>query len=307
MENGTPDKTCGTVDSELLKGVTEQQKKAIINWEQYVQFNKAMSEITSNMKEIPILPSQIAPEDDRHTIQKVELPPEGGVLTYMSEFEYPYRGFPFEEFVTIVDVIKKIVKGSLSGLFHSFRTNKPKILLILPTVLVLRELLYVGTYTFHRLITRYKIKAHRYSQSMRELYRAISNPRKNEKPRMMELRLMARDVICMILEFDNAYRFRVQDILGELNKYELDKNPIKEINRLVDIASGRELEQQVKDTWRLIKLFTSYYLRFDRQLRNMVVDVLSDLNLERFKLMPEDMVYCAPRKDYVFGFMKKCH
>jgi len=46
----------------------------------------------------------------------------------------------------------------------------------------------------------------------------------------------------MILEFDNAYRFRLQDILGETTK-ELLQNPRVELNRLLKIYLSRELQQ----------------------------------------------------------------
>ena len=306
--NGLPqqygDKTYGTVDPKLLEGLTEQQRSSILSWEAFTQYQMAMAEITGNMKEIPTLPSDIPIEGDRHSIQRVELPGEGGVLTFMEHFEHPYRGFPFLEFVDKIDMMKKLIKGSLSGLYHSFRANKLKILLVFPAVLVFRELLQTGIYTFYRLTERHKIKAHRYSKAIRAFYKAFSEPRKNELVKSMDLRFMLRDVLCMILEFDNAYRFRAQDILVELNKDSLRKNPIKELNRLADLASSRELEQQVKDTWKLLKMFNSFYLRFDRQLKSMIVDVLSQLDLEEFKLMPEDIAFCKPRKDYVFGFTK---
>ena len=298
------DKTYGQLDPKLLEGLNDQQRGIILNWEAYGQFQQAMMDVVGQMKEIPVLPSEIPPEDDKHTITRVELPPDGGVLTYMDHFQYPYSGFPYTEFVDKIDVMKKLIKGSLSGLYHSFRTNIFKFLLLVPAILIFRELFSTGVYTFYRLIERYKIKSIRYSKAIRTLHNAFSHPRGPESIQIMELRFMIRDVLCMILEFDNAYRFRAQDILAELDKIALKRNPVKELNRLATIASGRENERQVKDTWKLIKMFNSFYLRFDGQLKNMVVDVLSVLDVEKFKLSPGDIEFCKPRKDYIFGFMK---
>ena len=292
------DKTYGKVAPELLTGLTEQQRSSVLNWESYQQFQQAMNEVIWQMKEIPVLPSSIPPEDDKFALTKVELPSEGGVLTYMDKFEFPYKGFPYQDFVEKLDAIKKIIKGTLSGFYHSFKGLN--VFKVIPIILSTRNLLYVGTYTFQRLIERQRIKPFRYSTAIRELHRAFSYPR-GGKPEMMELKLMIRDVLCMMLEFDNAYRFRAQDLLPEIDKDKLKKNPIKELNRLADIAIGREKEQQVKDTWKLIKMF-NLYLRFDRQLKKMVVDVLSELNYEQFKLKPEDIQFCKPRKDYTFGY-----
>ena len=43
-----------------------------------------------------------------------------------------------------------------------------------------------------------------------------------------------------IFEYDNAYRFRVQDLFTESSKELLTKNPIKEIRRLLKIYMSRE-------------------------------------------------------------------
>ena len=292
------DSIYGLVDSKLTEGLNEQQKSAVLNWEAYSQFQAAMAEIIQNMKEIPILPSEIPPEHDKHSLTKVEMPPEGGVLSFMEHFEHPYRGFPYLEFVDKIDIIKKLVKGSLSGIYHSFRGNLAKIFLAIPAILVFRELVWAGTYTFYRLIERYRIKPLRYSKAILALHEAFSAPR-GDSFKEMELRYMIRDILCMILEFDNAYRFRAQDILSELNQSALST---KELHRLIDIASTREKTQMTKDTWKLIKMVVSFYMRFDRKFKNLVIHVLKNLNLEEFKLTAEDIAFCDPRKDYVFGY-----
>lgn len=297
----SPDVTYGMIDASLLEGLNDKQREAVVNWESYAQFQKAMSTVSINMREIPTLPSEVIPEHDKHGISTIELPAEGGVLTYMDHFDQPYRGFPLGEFVTTIDLVKKLTKGWLSGLFHSFRANRLKVILVFPALLVFRELFWTVTYAFQRLVERQRVKPYKFSKAIRELYRAFSQPRRDSL-RDKELRLMLRDVVCMILEFDNAYRFRAQDVLFELDKEALRKNPIKELNRLADVATRRELEQQVKDTWRLLKMFNSIYLRFNRGLKNIVVDVLTHLNLEEFKLTPEDVAFCDPRKDYIFGY-----
>ena len=75
------------------------------------------------------------------------------------------------------------------------------------------------------------------------------------------------------------------------------------MNRLLDIASEREKNQEVKDTWRLLRMGFNYYLRFDRKLLKMFVDVLSEMDLDKVKLDEKDKLYCAKRYDYNFGFV----
>jgi hypothetical protein len=101
---------------------------------------------------------------------------------------------------------------------------------------------------------------------------------------------------------DNAYRFRAQDILSELNQVSLKKNPIKELLRLLDLIQSRESAQEVKDTWTLLKYIVKFYLRFDKNLKSIIVHSLSNLDLDKVKLIINDKLYCIPRKDYTFGF-----
>jgi len=290
------DKTAESLDPKIRKLVEEYVMKGITEF--------SLINITRNMKEIPIHPSEIPPPGDTYPLLKVEFPSEGGVLSYQEGLEQPYRGFPFFEVVEKIDLIKKVSRASLSGLYHSFKTKKWLLFTLIPAVWMFKNLLYAGVYALYRVIERTRIKPRYYSQAIRELYRAFSYPQ-GESSKMLELRLMLRDLVCMILEFDNAYRFRVQDLLEELNKTSLKKNPIKELNRIFTIVQEREKTQEIKDTWTLVKLFNSLYLRFDYQFKKMVVNILKELDIDKIKLTVEDKVFAGKRKDYVFGYIDK--
>lgn len=261
-----------------------------------------MRGIVSDMKEIPELPSEVVQESN--ALEKVEYPAEGGMLTYMSGHEYPYRGFPFVEVVEKIDAMKKLSKGALSGFYHSLRSFNPILwITLIPSLWVFKSLIAASVYTFYRLIERSRIKRTHYSQAVRELYRAFNTPRHNEDEKTRELRLQLKDLVCMVLEFDNAYRFRMQDILEGLDKVSLKKNPAKEITRLLEVMMSRETTQEISDTWKLVRMFVSVYLRLDRKFLWMVADVLAEVDIEKIKLTAEDVHFCSKRKDYVFAHM----
>ena len=267
----------------------------------YMGNTQMMYEIVRAMKEIPELESE--KPTDTNALVKVEFPEEGGILTYMSNHEYPYRGFPYFEFVEKIDTIKKLSRGVLSGLYHALKGNKLKAIFAIPLIFVGRELITAGIYTYYKLIERFRIKSNLYSKAIRELYRTFSVPRAGENTKILELRLLVRDLICIILEFDNAYRYRFQDIIVELNKEAIKTKPIKELIRLLDVMSQRENDQKVKDSWWLLKMVIRLYLRFDRKLLKMFSDVLSQLNLAELVHTPQDKHYSCLRNDYRFGFM----
>lgn len=282
--------------------ISLEERQAVSDFQAYTENSRRMHQIVAEMKEIAELPSEVP--TDINPLEKVEFPEKGGVLTYMGGHEHPYKGFPFFEMVDKIDTIKKIQRATLSSLYHSLKKRNK--LTLVPLILVpwlFGDIVKAYIQTFHRLIMRFKIKNERYCDAMRELNRAFSIEFYGESDESKEMRLQIRDIMCMFLEFDNAYRFRFQDVIVEIDRDQLKKNPAKEIVRLLELMSSREKTQEVKDTWKLVRYFLPLYLRFNKSLKKSVIAVLVGLDLEKVKLSIEDRHYCEKRKDYQFGFM----
>lgn len=271
--------------------VAPEQIQAVGDWQAAMQNSAIMHQIVREMKEVEELPSEVP--KDVHPLERVEFPDKGGVLTYMGGYAYPYKGFPFFEFVDKIDTMKKMQRGILSSLFHALRAKKWKLLLI---PFLLTDIAMALVYPFYRMVERFKLKTVRYCDAMRELHRAFSLEESQTTG-------MIRDIVCMLLEMDNAYRFRFQDIIIELDKGRLKNRPGKEIARLLEIMKSRERTQEVKDTWRLVQYFIPIYLFVNRSFRKTLVRVLGELDLEQMALSPEDKHFCEKRLDYQFGFM----
>lgn len=259
-----------------------------------------MRDVAKKIKQVEELPSEIP--TDEHSLIKVDFPTTGGILTYMEGYDYPYKGYPYYEFVEKIDLIKKLTRAMQSGFYHALKQNKFKRLLIPLIPSLGRSIFWACTFTFYRLIDRFKMRVDKHCTFVNELYRAFSVVHTYESEQVQQLRKMLRDIECMILEMDNAYRFRAQDLLPELNKEALRKKPIKELERILDIWIEREINVEVQDSWRLLKMVIKYYLRYDPELLNIFVQVLLELDIEKCKLSVEDKYYCIPRKDYHFGF-----
>src|SRR3990167_1152321 len=239
-----------------------------------MEMQNRMKTVIREMKIIPELPSE-QPKDETG-LEGVNFPATGGVLTYMTGNEYPYRGFPFFEFVDKIDLIKKLARGVMSGLFHETKwINKLWLVALIPALWFSKHLVYSALFAFHRLVSRSLVKPQMYSQAIGELHRAFSHDEYRDDGKTRQVRIMLRDVVCMILEFDNAYRFRLQDALEELDQEAVKKDTIKELSRILDSMSTRELGQDIKDTWYLVKLFCKGYLRIDGRMKTIIGDVLS--------------------------------
>lgn len=287
-----------------MENTTSQEGVALTPEQIQLENIHRMHLIMRDMREIPELPSEVPNPKDTSVLERVEFPAEGGILTWMSGHSEPYKGFPFFEMVEKIDIVKKLTRAVFSSFFHSLkRRNKVQLLFVAFVPWLLMDAAKAGIYTFYRVVQRFRVKPLRYCDSMRELHRAFGVIEfMNEPYGDKEVRLQVRDLMCMIMEFDNAYRYRFQDIIVELDKAAVRRNPGKEINRLLTIMQGREKTQDIRDTWALAKKFLPIFLFFNRKIRRSLVAVLTELDLEKVALSKEDQHYCRPRSDYKFGF-----
>lgn len=274
-------------------------------WSAFTEQSALMNNIAANIKEIPVLPSEEVKSKETSALIKVEFPETGGILTFMEGYDFPYKGYPFAEFVEKIDFVKKSSRTLLSGAYHRMKLrSKWRFITLIPALWAAKDAVRAGIYTMYRIIERFRMKKERYSDAVREIYRAFSEPIKNETELDAEFRCQIRDLACMILEFDNAYRFRAQDIIAELDKSRLQKDFSGELIRLFELMMAREKRQEVKDTWRLAKYAIRFYLRFDKNMARMIRNILERMDIEKVKLSIEDKVFCIPRVDYSFGFME---
>lgn len=261
-----------------------------------VRSTHLINQVVQQMKEIPVLPSEDISTSDSNALKRVEFPKEGGILTYMAGFDQPYQGFPYFEFVDKIDLIKKIGRATVSGSYHYLNKRKWLWPTLIPAFWLIRGFLAVGVSVFYRVVERFKIKHERHCQAIRELHRAFCL-------KSDELRDNLGHLVRMVLEFDNAYRFRLQDILPELNKDALKHHPRRELIRLLELVQSREKKQEVSDTWKLCIWLVKYYLLLDRSLLRMIQDVLTNVDLNLIQLTERDKPFCVRRVDYTFGFM----
>lgn len=288
----------------LQVGMTPSQQQQI------AEVNQKMAQVLDTMRDnYAKLPADPKISDDASVITHVEFIQEGGIFTYLQRYEKPFRGFPFNETVQQVDAFKKLAKIVIQRFYASYRGSSiwAKIKLFLS--LDLMQALAIGyLHAHHWQIRPHRLKPHMYCQCVRELHTVISN---NSRDIFYddELREAIRDSICMFLEFDNAYRFRFQDIMMELDKHALNENPLKEILRLIDLMIEREKAEPGKvrmaDKWKMARELMALYLRINKPVLNKIKTLLLRLNIKEIEFTPEDKYYCEFRKDYNFGFMSR--
>jgi hypothetical protein len=157
-------------------------------------------------------------------------PDEGGVYMYTDGCKWPERAWPFREAVFAIDTVKRAIMNTAK-----FCLSIPRNIFS-PSKIVRSAIEQFTDYT-DIVFTRWGVywKPQYYCTSVREIWRVGMEMAGDD---IVSQRLVK--AICMILEFDSAYRYRFQDLMGEFSWSNYMKNPAKELVRVMTIGQSRD-------------------------------------------------------------------
>ena len=300
----------------LSQGIaTDEEKKKILEilqttpidpgWSAFLDFRQKAENIMEIMREESPEVDEIRraiDTGDNYGLERVEFSPRGGAYSFMTGKEHPYKGFPLADVVTWLDIIKKIGRGFISGMFHSIRNgSKLRLIFLAPAIVALPLITWAAAFAVHRFLGRFRLKHLMYSDFVRELDRVFKTEHAGEKPHDKEYRYMIGNLLCTALEYDNAYRYKLQDVLGELDQKKVEKDFVGEFSRIIKIIQSRETIQDGKDTWSMV-LLALKALRFDKRTTRILRYVFSHIDLKKTVLDDSDKCWAKDRIDYKFGF-----
>ncbi len=259
-----------------MKTITDEQFKeyevAVASMESMNNINYILEQMTQSVDPEYILGGI----GDIWTLKEVKLPKEGGVLSYYEEHTFPKKGFPVERVVDKVNIVKKVAMTML------YTFSKSKIILVITVLFFHKDMIRVYTEFLQKLnslIGYTKLKPFRYCLAMRSMYSAFE-----EEDHML------RDIVCMIFEFDDAYRYRLQDILGELDKEKLVANPRKELSRLMALAEYRDTDDRLQGMFNRARK-ALIILSLSKKVREKVVTFFLKLDTEAVKMQEDDLYF----------------
>jgi len=209
-----------------------------------------------------------------------------GCLTYLAGEKYPMRanvGPDADVFIVarakrLVPLLIKFVKGE-----NAFQRAFRIISFTQYQALIINWL----DFTLH---DAYYNDSDRYSQPVRELYRVLPE--------------RVRNILCAIFEHDTAYRYRLQDLIVEVNKDSLNKNPVKEISRIIALADSRQIPcKDCGKKYGMSKLtpykhYLLWYLRLNRKLTRQIVEIFNELKIDELRFSVEDQYWIYTAEDY---------
>lgn len=239
-------------------------------------------------------------------LEEIIRPPEGGTFMKLYGCSYLYKGYPDKETVERVDLIKRVFMASVRLLNKSPFRYFVSIMFLLFRKRVIKNLIYWFVNIFEQYLGKIQLPLKEFNVFPRELIRVglkLAEDVSDEPSKFPDAGQTYRDriqrlVYCfaMIMEYDNAYRWRVQDILGNLDKDNLKKNPTKEIKRLFNIFIERDFG--IQDRIILIRKIVLFLLYVNKKFRTLATQFLMELDIDKVKLDEADFYFCLMRKSY---------
>jgi hypothetical protein len=232
---------------------------------------------------------------DDITVARVDFPKTGGVLTFYLGHKYPMKGFAISETVQKINIIKSTLHYAVSKLAE----NKFSLLLFF---LFFRKSLELVFSTF--IETVYKsmfyemLSENRWCDCVREVRRVFSKI--GVSPELT-------GVVSLMLEFDDAYRYRFQWVMEKLNK---ENKTIPEIQRLLGILAENEFhpesqnENRLGDKWKKYKKAV-HLLRLHRPSMKLIKAFLKEVDIDKIKLSKEDRYHCVFKIGFKWGFERE--
>lgn len=169
--------------------------------------------------------------------------PENGILMDYSGVPYARQGFVFPEALDCINSFKRVNVLFLAVL--KGKGIKGRIGTFLYHYCWLADWMFQFYEPNSNKIRRIYLKPNRYRQSVRELIKLINLFIANLgiKVRTLETGDAEKDfgkTVGTMIEYDNAYYWRMEDIFSETTKERLLRNPRKELKRLLQIYKQRE-------------------------------------------------------------------
>lgn len=242
-----------------------------------------------------------------HVFERAEYPADGGILCHYKGMKYPKKGFPYPEAVMAVNMLKKNLKTALSVVGKA--TVIPLVVFaILPWGMKKKALARVlGSYVelADNIFVSHYLQPDRYCKAAKEVWRfmAIALNTLGFPPGLSD---GAGRIMATVLEYDDSYRYYVQDLARETSKERMVKAPAAEMLRLGQLFYDRDGEW-VTIRSRRVGIMVRGAMKMagwaliHPKLRKAFIAGVQVVDFGRLALDDGDWYHCLMRNNYHFG------
>lgn len=234
-------------------------------------------------------------QEIRRDAVKMDHPENSCILVWYAGYIYPEKGLPYPELFIALDPLKRMLV-SFSKLF----LKSP--FLILYALFNRKKILKTIADCSYSALHMFKIKPQFYCPMVKEIRRRMYSvffPLGNmcEERHVNGTELI--DMVSMFLHYDNAYRYRIQDILTEMSFKDMTKRPYHEIKRVIKLAIKRDVNPGVKKKYQMFGNLLAV-LSLVPIVRGKIKHFFGSMS-DDVKFDNGDWYQCLCRTDYDFG------
>lgn len=270
-----------------------------------------------------------------HIAERVEYPPEGGIYVHYKGMLFPKKGYPFPEAIYANDNLKRVTRFLITLISGTEMIPSIVVFAILPWKFKVKKIEQmideyvriaiwmqnecylipdrysncskeIGGFVFDFLIAlgidkKYHniTRADGVEVGMAQARKAGGDPvwttlKGGEQGFLFAI---AR-AVATIFEYDDAYRYRVEDLMSETTSSALYSNPQQEIQRLTRIYIAREKSHASNMVARISKLVC--IALYHPKIKKAFKYALLDLKFEHLQLDNADRYHVLTRGDYDF-------
>lgn len=242
-----------------------------------------------------------------HIFDRVEYPPEGGIYLYYKGLPYPKKGFPFPEAVWHNDMAKRMTLTFLRAIGTKDMLLPMASFALLPWKIKMRVIstaLQNWSRTGDWILRNNYLLPERYSKPVQVIRKALKvfledlgfGSGKN----LVNIEEVV-NIISTIIEYDDAYRYRLEDLASEAVYSALLHSPVTELRRLAKIYAQREKTHANESVASIMRIATLILLhpKIRKAFKKSILSV--DVEWKDLCLDQADKYHVLLRDDYNFG------
>lgn len=223
-----------------------------------------------------------------------------GILVYYHNAEFPQRGAAEPDALKGINIVKKIAVNSTKLIMNKefyptilwflLKTKKGKAKFITKTFLAFNNVA-------QRCLEENLIKRCYMTPTGKNLdllvYKTLLNMQVQEK--------VANDFaryFSSMFELDNAYRFRLQDAISEINNDAMFKDPASEFIRVFKIYQSRDIDA-ISEKMKILEPAIKIFFKF-KWFTKPFMKALRDVGIDNMRFDANDIYWTNQRDDYKF-------
>jgi len=233
-----------------------------------------------------------------YLVEKVET--DKGIRAYLKGAEYYQKGQAPAQTLFFLNIAKRIIVESLK-----LGSKLPVVIgfilgqLILPKRYKLSTTTILGVYNsiLWKVISPYILKTENMIEMPREVRKFLYVfLREIQIPEQVAYQFSA--IFSHFFEYDNAYRYRVQDLLNEITGEQLIQNPQRQLKYLISLSKERDVKGVSDKVVAGIKLL-SWLLRIPKY-KKAFINALSFIDFKKLQYDEIDIYWVSMRNDYLY-------